>query len=521
MLSVQPAFARTVYYDTFNHWAESDIEFASNTLKVFNGYGDFTFRPESNITRAEFITILCRTAYKHNWMNEVYTSDMKYKDMSMDHWSYTYVISMYEYLKTNQDYSLYDIFTGENFDPDNPITREEATALIAAFSKISIYDNPISFKDLSIDNKYYNQIKTLSNAGVIKGYEDNTFRPYIQISRAESAALIKRVYQDLKTSNSKNYLNKLEFMSMPDDDIYLNFGKYDTNTINVMDRKYLKAKETLEYISFGGYIFPEDEHLYDLNAFETLFELKRAGYKNIAGTNYYLISFGSFSDEEKTTMANEILSDIASRGDLLDSELMQLFTITMKYNTDETLFLNGLKKWYDLTLSENAKANILFFRYAYYIKNKKPETLRTLVFNDLTKEKNLQSLLALDLGSLPKMDVDFNNYNFNEYVFELYDHDSYLTSAGIVDTNLKITKLNKLYLVEKKEKPSLDINSYAAFYSKYSVNRLYVLNFIGEKERAFVEALNDYEKIKQTAMYQKSKTSIDDIYTGILKKVKE
>jgi len=63
VLSIRPAFARTVYYDTFNHWAEKDIDFASNTIKVFKGYGDFTFRPENNITRAEFITILARTAF--------------------------------------------------------------------------------------------------------------------------------------------------------------------------------------------------------------------------------------------------------------------------------------------------------------------------------------------------------------------------------------------------------------------------------------------------------------------------
>ena len=41
VLSIRPAFARTVYYDTFNHWAEKDIDFASNTIKVFKGYGDF------------------------------------------------------------------------------------------------------------------------------------------------------------------------------------------------------------------------------------------------------------------------------------------------------------------------------------------------------------------------------------------------------------------------------------------------------------------------------------------------
>jgi len=87
VLSIQPALAKTVYYDTYNHWAERDIDFASNTLKVFNGYGDFTFKPENNITRAEFITILAKTAYRQNQMKEIYTSSMSYSDMSNKHWS--------------------------------------------------------------------------------------------------------------------------------------------------------------------------------------------------------------------------------------------------------------------------------------------------------------------------------------------------------------------------------------------------------------------------------------------------
>jgi len=79
-------------------------------------------------------------------MNEVYTSNMTYSDMSIKHWSYTFVASMYEHLKTNQDYSFTDIFPESKFNPDIPITREEAAALIAAFCKEPIYDNPLPLK---------------------------------------------------------------------------------------------------------------------------------------------------------------------------------------------------------------------------------------------------------------------------------------------------------------------------------------------------------------------------------------
>lgn len=527
VFSVQPAFAKTVYYDTYNHWAESEIDFASNTLKVFKGYGDFTFKPENNITRAEFITILARTAYRQNQMNEVYTSDMSYGDMSNNHWSHTFVISMYEHLKGNGSFSFKDIFPGTNFYPDKAITREESAALIAAFCRESIYDNPLTLKDVTTSNKFYNEIKRLNNAGIVKGYEDNTFRGSTNITRAEAAALIKRVYLDIKTSDSSKYLTKLEFMPIKGEDIYSYFGTYNLNTSDTNDKKFIKAKDTLEYVSFGGYIFPEDAHLYDLNAVETMASLRSSGYYNVAGTNFYMITFGSYTESEKAQFANEILMNIIARNDFKDSELMQIFAAVSKYNVKESLYMGALEKWNSITTSNNAKANILFYRYAYYIKNNNKPMLQTLVYDDLKKANDIPSLLDINWGlTAGASSVDFRNYSFGKYSFSLYKDTTYyrysLNPVAPAAYNSKIVELVNLLLIEKSVKPSTaNLTDYQTIFSKYSLNRLYVLNFIGEKERAFVEGINDYDIIKTFDLYKTAKSSIDDTYTGILKKVKE
>lgn len=527
VLSVQPAMAKTVYYDTYNHWASSDIDFTSNTLKVFKGYGDFTFRPENNITRAEFITILSKTAYRQNKMNEIYTSDMPYSDMTNQHWSYTFIISMYEHLKTNQDYTFEDIFPGSNFYPDKAITREESVALIAAFCKDAIYDNPLNFNDIRNNSKYYNEIKRLYNAGIVSGYEDRTFKGNNNITRAESAALIKRVFYDIKTSDQSNYLTKLEFLPIKGEEIYSYFGSYDWNTANNNDKRYIKAKDTLEYVSFGGYIFPEDKHLYDLNAVETMETLRSEGYPNITGTNFYLITFGNYSDDEKSQLANDMLANVIERSDLKDSELMQIFAMASKYAVQEDLYMSALEKWDSLTSSNNAKANILFFRYAFYIKNNNEEMLKTLVYDDLKKANNVPSLLNINWGLAAGSETtDFRNYTFGSYSFSLYkDTTLYrytLSPVMPVSSSSKIVELVNLLMIEKSVKPSTEsLTNYESIFSKYSLNRLYVLNFIGEKERAFVEGINDYEIIKTFEIYETNKSVIDDTYTGILKKVKE
>ncbi len=524
VLSIKPALARTVFYDTFNHWAESDINFASNTINVFKGYGDFTFRPENNITRAEFITILSRTAYKYNLMKEIYTGDLSYRDMSIKHWSYTFIISMNEYLKTNK-FTLQDIFPGSNFYPDKAITREESAALIAAFCKDAIYDNPLRFSDVTTGNKYYNEIQRLCNSGILVGYEDNTFRGNTNITRAEAASLIKRIYLDIKTSTNDNYLTKLEFMPIKGEEMYSYFGNYDLSTSNANDKKFIKAKDTLEYVAFGGYIFPEDSNLYDLNAVKTMESLRSSGYFNVAGTNYYMIMFGSYSSEDKSKFANEILTNIIARNDLNDAELMQIFTLVSKYDVSETLYMGALEKWNSLTSNDNSKANILFFRYAYYIKHDNKDILRSLIYEDLKKNNNIVSLLNISFNSNYTNEIDFRNYNFGNYSFSLYKDTTlfrYLRNMTMpLNINLRVVELSNLLMIEKNPKPTVNMADYENLFTKYSVNKLYVLNFLGEKERAFVEGINDYDIIKTFEMYKKNPSIFDDTYTGILKKVKE
>jgi len=437
------------------------------------------------------------------------------------------VISMYEHLKGNGNFSFKDIFPGTDFNPDKAITREESAALIAAFCKESIYDNPLAFKDVTSSNRFYNEIKRLNNAGIVVGYEDNTFRGSTNITRAEAAALIKRVYLDIKTSDSSKYLTKLEFMPIKGEDMYSYFGTYNLNTTDTNDKKFIKAKDTLEYVSFGGYIFPEDSHLYDLNAVETMATLRSSGYYNVAGTNFYMITFGSYTESEKTQFANEILTNIIARNDFKDSELMQVFAAVSKYDVKESLYMGALEKWDSITTSNNAKANILFYRYAYYIKNNNKSMLQTLVYDDLTKANDIPSLLDINWGlTAGAASVDFRNYSFGNYSFSLYKDTTYyrysLNPVAPVTYNSKIVELVNLLLIEKSIKPSTaSLADYQSIFSKYSLNRLYVLNFIGEKERAFVEGINDYEIIKTFDLYKTAKSSIDDTYTGILKKVKE
>jgi hypothetical protein len=76
-----------------------------------------------------------------------------------------------------------------SFKPGNPITRAEFASLIQRAFKLTPAQG-VTFKDVKVDAWYAGAIHTLAANGVANGYEDGTFRPNAQITRAEAAAMI-------------------------------------------------------------------------------------------------------------------------------------------------------------------------------------------------------------------------------------------------------------------------------------------------------------------------------------------
>lgn len=516
----QPAFAEIYYSDVFNHWSRNDVNYATNVIKVFNGYNDMTFRPDNDISRSEFITILVRTGYKLGVINEVYESSMNYPDMNVKQWSYTYVISFYEHMKKSfKEYSFEDIFGGTKFEPNKPITREEAVALIGVLCKASLYDNEIGFTDVNENHKYYKQIKIMYNSDILTGYNDNTLRLNNNISRAESAALIKRVYENVKQLNG-NYMANIKYMPVKGEDVLSFFGSYNVYTQNENEKKYIKAKNTLEYLDFGGYIFPEDKHLYDADPIGTMKALRNAGFPNKAGVNFYLLKFGKLSNADNVALSNEILRDIANRNDLTDAALMQLFTQVSKYNTTEALYMDALKKWYDTTTNNNVKFNIKAFRYSYYIKNGNKTFVKAMMYEELQAGTNFDKILNINWNV--KTDTIFNFLDMSQVkmYLSIYNTITYNPSIDNI-SNANASILKNIVIVENNEPVNLSSIKSEDMYYKYSLNKAYILKYIGEKERAFADLMNDYKIVKSMNIYKNNKSEIDDNYNGILKYFKK
>lgn len=169
------------FKDMSNHWAADKV----NSLVekgLISGYDDKTFRPDSNITRAEFAKIIDKVFGYQVKANE------EFKDVKATDW-YHDAVSRVRNAGAISGY-------GNSFSPNSPITRQDAAVIVAKAFELSGLDisKAQAFKDKNdIKNYAANSISTLVLKGYLKGYEDNTIRPLKNLTRAETVALVYNV----------------------------------------------------------------------------------------------------------------------------------------------------------------------------------------------------------------------------------------------------------------------------------------------------------------------------------------
>ncbi len=148
------------------------------------GYEGNTFRPNANMTRAEACTIFARLLLKTQTIPDGYAT--RFEDVKTNDWFYNAVA----YLDQS------DFFyrnTGTAYKPNEPITRAEFVDLAVKASSLSAKNNISGFADVTSEHFYYDSIISAANAGIVNGYEDNTFRPDNTITRAEVVTVINRL----------------------------------------------------------------------------------------------------------------------------------------------------------------------------------------------------------------------------------------------------------------------------------------------------------------------------------------
>ena len=177
-------------------WAREAIN-ALYKRKVINGYSDKVFGPGGNISRIEFIAMYSRLLRNLQYIPKNYGRVYYYLDYDQSHYSkadYDYFMRLLEdaepFDKMSSGFGAMSSVFGSSLKMNSPITRGEVVALMGFFLRIG--DNPtVSFTD-TVNHPFNSQISLATSNGLIKGYDDGTFRPNNPITRAEMAVILDR-----------------------------------------------------------------------------------------------------------------------------------------------------------------------------------------------------------------------------------------------------------------------------------------------------------------------------------------
>ena len=176
------------FADMTDHWAHYDVEFMANEGLVA-GKGEGVFDPDAQITRAEYVTLLDRA------MKYEVAAGETYPDVPADAWYAPYVAA-------GTKAGIINGITADTFGVGSEISRQDMAVMILRvlnLKNVEIAAKDGEFKDGGkIADYAKDSVYAVRNAGIINGYEDNTFAPNASLTRAEAATVIVKLLDLLK-----------------------------------------------------------------------------------------------------------------------------------------------------------------------------------------------------------------------------------------------------------------------------------------------------------------------------------
>lgn len=177
-----PVVDEIVFKDIQNHWAKNDILRLAKK-GIIKGYEGGLFKPENNLTRAEFSVIMARIL---NLKEDIIYSN--FTD-TKGHWAE----------KSIEAVKKAELMLGDagKFRPNDYISRQEIVTIIG---RAKAFTKPVKTALFADDAKIAEWAKDYVYAAkeknIINGYPDNTVRPDNKVTRAEMAKMINAIVVD-------------------------------------------------------------------------------------------------------------------------------------------------------------------------------------------------------------------------------------------------------------------------------------------------------------------------------------
>gem|GEM_PF-2756746 len=165
------------FIDITSHWSKTYVEDIA-TRGIINGYSDNTYRPDSNMTRAELVKIAVNMfGLKVN--NNITVNP--FKDVPAGEWYGPYI-------KVALDNKIVKGYSDGSFRPNNYITRAEALKVLFETAKVTLPTTVnLTFSDIINSGWYAPYVEFAVVNGIASGVSKDKFEPARFITRGEAA----------------------------------------------------------------------------------------------------------------------------------------------------------------------------------------------------------------------------------------------------------------------------------------------------------------------------------------------
>ncbi len=216
--------------DYEGHWAQTTIQKWIDEGRA-SGYPDGSYKPDNNVTRAEFVKMV------NGIIDFAGKGNASYTDVPATEW-------YYDYIGIAQEIGYISGYPGGQFGPNDYITREQAASILARIQYLDSSATGVDkFSDKSsISSWAAEAVGAASEAGFISGYNDGSFRPSKNLTRAEAVTMLENVMNNAKNHIIYNAGTKIEnFVFDGDLVIAETVGEGDVTLNNVTVNGVLKV----------------------------------------------------------------------------------------------------------------------------------------------------------------------------------------------------------------------------------------------------------------------------------------
>ncbi|MBT2687094.1 S-layer homology domain-containing protein [Bacillus sp. ISL-47] len=236
--------------DITGHYYENDMRVLI-AKDILGGYGPDEYRPDQQVTRAEFAALVVRSLELQPMLAAEFSvassAEPLFKDVNPENWHYAAVDAAVKA-------GIVGGYPDDTFKPNANISRQEMAAMIMrAINTRNIFSETVSldFKDNDRINPIFKDaIQRLLYLGVMSGNSDGTFGPKTNTTRGQTAAVLNRM---LKVINPPQNLEfKVASIGADGTPIILReFDSFATAKGSVQDNQVVLQGNNIVYMKTG------------------------------------------------------------------------------------------------------------------------------------------------------------------------------------------------------------------------------------------------------------------------------